>query len=221
MPQLTVPSHDGGAIPVTTLTPDQPRGAGLLIVPAIFGVDPGTLEIAHRASSAGFPAWIINPFWRTVPDVMPPSRFEDALARARALQPGDVRADVSAVAAALRAQAGRVAVAGYCFGGPFALASAVDGPIDAVLVFHGSRLDTVLPELGGVRCPVSLHVGEKDGATPPELVAQVTGALSQVTVHHHAGARHGFAVPNHPGWDAAAAAAGHRDIAEVLDRMSV
>ncbi|MFT4980007.1 MAG: carboxymethylenebutenolidase [Myxococcota bacterium] len=222
MKTITLTATDGGAIPVTCAEPASPTGAGLLIIPAIFGVDPGILEIAHAVCAAGCPVWIINPFWRSDPSVIPPARFQAALTRARALRPQDVRADVAVAVAALRARAGRVATAGYCFGGPFALAAAVDGPVDATFAFHGSRLDAIQSELSAVRCPVSLHFGSADSATPPELIEALQASLAhnpRVRIHRHPGARHGFAIPNHPGWQADAATAGRADLIATLQAL--
>lgn len=218
-----VPAEDGGAIPVAII--DAPGDAALLIIPAIFGLDPGVLEVARTVAAAGFSAWMFDPFWRSTPGVLSHSRLQEALARARAVPTAAVRADVRAVAAAMRMGPSptAIATAGYCFGGPFALWAAAEGVADAAFAFHGSRLEGPMDVLPGLRCPVSLHFGEADHATPPSLIARLRTALAgnpSAQFHTYPGARHGFALSGHPGWDSAAAQASVQDLITGLGRLS-
>ena len=83
----TVTANSGGGdIPVWTTESGEGDRPGVLIVPAIFGVDEGSKTLARDLASAGAHVWIVDPFWRTSPGVIAPrdeEGFAKAMARAR------------------------------------------------------------------------------------------------------------------------------------------
>lgn len=217
---LTVPTPDGGAIPAFLAEPPAGPAPGLLIIPAIFGIDPGMQQLAIDVAAHGAFVMVLDPFWRTDPGVC---GFDDAgfargRARAGATDAAKLRADVGTALAALRATPGcngKVAALGVCFGGRFAVLAGADGAADAVLAFHGGGLTRHLDELGRLTCPISLHFAGEDPGIPPADVEAVRGALAKhpdARVVVAPGVKHGYTHPTSPNYDAAAAALAHGDL---------
>lgn len=217
---LTLHTPDGGAMPSFLATPAAGRAPGLLIIPAIFGVDPGIQQLATDVAAHGVVVLVPDPFWRTDPGVV---GFDDAgmqrgRARAKALDAAQWRKDVAVALAALKARPdcnGKAAALGVCFGGKYALFAGAEGIADAALGFHAGGLTASLDELRKVSCPVSLHFAGDDPGIPPADVEAVRGALAgntNVRIEVYPGVRHGFTHPGSPAFEPAAAARAHGDL---------
>jgi carboxymethylenebutenolidase len=90
---------------------------------------------------------------------------------------------------------GKVAVMGFCFGGPFALLAAARYGTDAGISFHGSHVEKYLDEVDGVRCPLSFHYGDRDEVAPLTAIERIRDAFGRLTdakVYVYHGAGHGF-----------------------------
>jgi carboxymethylenebutenolidase len=110
---------------------------------------------------------------------------------------------------------GKIALLGYCFGGPYAWRAACDGlGLDASVSFQGTYVSKCLKPGDKPSCPVEFHYGENDYLAPePEraavkAVADATGSVFVV----HPGAGHAYMVPGNShyheeaagkSWDAA------------------
>jgi len=88
------------------------------------------------------------------------------------------------------ADAGRVGIVGFCFGGSLAWLAACRYAYTAAVCYYGSDM----PKYAGEqpRCPVMAHVGSEDKSFPPDQVAAFRKAHPEVTFHVHDGAPHGF-----------------------------
>jgi carboxymethylenebutenolidase len=106
--------------------------------------------------------------------------------------------------------------AGYCMGGRMALiaAAALGGRIGAAASFHGGRLavedDPASPHHGAAAVSAVVYVGaaEKDPSFGADQEARLHEAYRLQGVEHtieHYAAAHGFAVPDNPTYDEAAA----------------
>jgi carboxymethylenebutenolidase len=114
------------------------------------------------------------------------------------LPPEQVTADLKAVAdhaAKLPASNGKVAVAGFCWGGGQAFRFATDRPdLAAACVFYGTGPDA-LPAVSRIKCPVYGFYGEKDARVDAtiektrELMKEAGKVFEPVT---YEGAGHGF-----------------------------
>jgi carboxymethylenebutenolidase len=109
-----------------------------------------------------------------------------------------IRAGVSEVFNQLEAGvegAGRTAVVGYCFGGTYSFALAVDEPrLAAAVPFYGHANFTA-EELAGIHCPILAFYGEDDSALTdalPELIASMQAAKVDFKYTVFAGAGHAF-----------------------------
>ena len=131
-----------------------------------------------------------------------------------------LRADVGAVLEHLAGRSdvvnGARGVTGYCMGGNFALRAAGLFPeaFAAAASFHGANLANDTPESPHLLAPklkaeVYVAGAVEDSSFPDAMKARLEQALSEAHVTHrietYEGARHGFAVPDSPVFDAGAA----------------
>ena len=125
-------------------------------------------------------------------------------------------------------KAGKVGVTGYCMGGGIALRAAGEFPdrIAAAGAFHGGRLATDEPDSPHLLAPkikARVYVGgaDEDAGFPPEQADRLREALTAAgvdnTVEIYAGARHGYAPPDMPVYDEAAAERHWRELFKLLD----
>jgi carboxymethylenebutenolidase len=104
---------------------------------------------------------------------------------------------------------------GYCMGGRLSLITAGAHPdkVGAAASFHGGRIavedDPESPHLAANRISATVYVAgaEDDGSFTPEQAQLLDSALTEASVPHTVEfypAKHGFAVPDNPTYDAAA-----------------
>ena len=104
---------------------------------------------------------------------------------------------------------------GYCMGGRLSLITAGAHPdkVGAAASFHGGRIavedDPESPHLAADRISATVYVAgaEDDGSFTPEQAQLLDSALTEAGVPHTVEfypAKHGFAVPDNPTYDAAA-----------------
>src|SRR5262249_42763511 len=119
----------------------------------------------------------------TPPDV---ARGRDLRAKANI---DEALADIAA-ARAVAAEAGKVGVIGYCWGGYLSwLASARVPGFACAICYYGGGMHEAIGEKPKV--PVLAHFGEKDHMIPVEGVKKLAAAHPTATVHIY-GADHGF-----------------------------
>jgi carboxymethylenebutenolidase len=198
---VTVAAADSGTFDSYVASPVAAKAAGVVIVSTISGVDTDMTYYADALAAEGFVASAPDMFWRDV-DPGPLPWTDEGRKRAFArndrydLELG--MEDLADVIAHLKEHPrcnGKVAVMGFCFGGPFALLAAARYGTDAGISFHGSHVENHLNEAHRVRCPLSLHYGDRDGVAPMTAIERIREALSQVAdaeVHVYPGAGHGF-----------------------------
>ena len=206
-------SSGGGDIPVWTTESGEGDRPGVLIVPAIFGVDEGSKTLARDLASAGAHVWIVDPFWRTSPGVIAPrdeEGFAKAMARARKVDEELATADFADLIHAMGQEKGcngKVVVLGICFAGKFSLLLTSQGHAAAGASFHGPGLTRLAGLAGQIKAPLSLHFGDEDVAIPVKDVAVLREAFKghenvEISLHE-GGVKHGFADPGSPSFDAA------------------
>jgi carboxymethylenebutenolidase len=109
-----------------------------------------------------------------------------------------------------------IGTTGYCLGGRMSLiaATGLGHKIAAAASFHGGRLavagDPASPHLAAERITAVVYVAgaQNDGSFTAEQAAMLESALTSAGVGHTIEfypARHGFAVPDNPTYDASAA----------------
>jgi carboxymethylenebutenolidase len=117
---------------------------------------------------------------------------------------------------------GKVAVAGYGFGGRFAFLAVTRLGADAAVAFHGIGIGQHLDEAARAKKPLSLHFADADECVPFDEVRAVKGALEgfgTTEIYRYPGARGGFALIGDAAYDVEAAEQAERRAFAVLDRL--
>ena len=208
-----------------------PDGAGpwpgVLVFPDAGGARETVRQLGDRLAGMGYVALIPDIYYRAgewAPfDVA--TLFTDKQERARmaglvsVLTNEAIIADAGAYADFLLARpevsGPAIGTTGYCLGGRMSLIAAggLGRMIAAAASFHGGRLavagDPSSPHLAADRITATVYVAgaADDDSFTPEQAELLDGALTRAGVDHTVEfypARHGFAVPDNPTYDAAA-----------------
>ena len=209
--QITVGAADG-QMEAYLAAPGTGKGPGVVVVSYIFGVDRDMKNACDELAAVGCVAMAPNFFWRDAdPGVLVEAEVQRAIGRAMRVDFPKSMDDLRRAIEEVRRHPncnGKIALLGYCFGGPYAWRSACDGlGVDAAVSFHGSYVSKCMKRGDKPSCPVQLHYGEHDHLAPAEelaavkAVADATGSKFVV----HPGAGHAYMVPSNSHYHAEAA----------------
>ncbi|HYY96258.1 MAG TPA: dienelactone hydrolase family protein [Pyrinomonadaceae bacterium] len=212
---VTIESFDGGEFGGYLALPAAGRGAGLVLLQEIFGVNEVMRAAADWYAARGFVVVCPDLFWRQQPNVELTDKTDADWQRAFALYKGldEAKAveDAAAALKFLRAHAacdGRVGAVGYCLGGKLAYLLAARFRPDCAVGFYGVRIEAALEEASNISTPLMLHVAGRDQFCPAEAQAKIHAALDPhalVTLHDYPEQDHAFARPGGEHYDAQAA----------------
>ena len=201
---IRVPNAAGSDMAAYLATPRAPRGAGVVVLQEIFGVNTSMQKVCDFLASRQFTALCPDLFWSAEPGVsLSEAEFERARGLRARMNDEKVTDDVAAAIAFLRkhpACTGPVGVVGYCWGGLIAYMTAARHKPEAAVGYYGVGIEKRLDLAGSLTCPLMLHYGAQDQFAPPEAVAQVRAALKNnrdVIIHEYLEGGHAFA---RPGW---------------------
>jgi carboxymethylenebutenolidase len=190
-------SADGQAIPAYVAQPaGQPKG-GIVVIQEIFGVNSHIRSVADGYAAAGYLAVAPAIFHRVKPNVELGYTPDDMSAgsalkaASEALPAPGVMQDIQA-AIQYAAQAGKVGIVGYCYGGllSWRAACTLDG-LSAAAPYYGGGMTTPAESERKPRVPVLAHFGDNDKHISVESVEAFKKAHPEVEVHLYA-ADHGF-----------------------------
>ena len=217
--RTTYPSADGKtSIPAYIAAPEGPGPhPAVLILRGVAGPEDGYTEIAERLAGWGYLAVVHG--WKIRGDDPPDAHVE---------------ADLTGALSFLRilhgADHARLAVFGFCRGGVHALMAATAHPeIRLAVIFHGFafRPERALPGLQPydlaqkIAVPTLILHGTKDEQAPIEgmhrLEESARSTARPIEFRYYEGARHGFAVRTHPGYDAPTAQASFAEARKFVD----
>jgi carboxymethylenebutenolidase len=167
------------------------KAPAVVVIHEIFGMTDWVQLLADEVAEAGYIA--------IAPDLlsgMGPLTDPNAVGKAiRDLPPDQITADLNAVAdyvAKLPASNGKVAVAGFCWGGTQSFRFATNRPtLAAAFVFYGSGPESV----ESIKAPVYGFYAGNDariGATVPKTMEMMTAAKKDYDIATYEGAGHGF-----------------------------
>jgi len=216
--------HSNGTLHVPEAAGPWP---GVLVFPDAGGVRETFRKLGDRLAGMGYVALIPDIYYRAGQwaafDVA--TLFTDDNERARMrrlvapLTNEAIIADASAYGDFLLARpevtGSAIGTTGYCLGGRMSLiaATGLGHKIAAAASFHGGRLavegDPSSPHLAADRITATVYVAgaQDDGSFTAEQAALLESALARAGVDHTVEfypARHGFAVPDNPTYDASA-----------------
>jgi carboxymethylenebutenolidase len=203
-------SADGFVFPAYVARPAGKPKAGVVVLQEIFGVNSHIRAVADGYAAQGYLAVAPSTFHRVKPGVDIGYSSDDITAgqalkaAVEALPAPGVMQDIGA-AIALAAQAGKVGIVGYCWGGLLTWRSActLDG-LSAAAPYYGGGMTTPDEIARLPKVPVLAHFGDQDHWISLTSVEAFKKAHPQVEVHiYHA--NHGFNCDQRASYDRAAA----------------
>jgi carboxymethylenebutenolidase len=224
---VQVPAADGQSNGTLHVPEGDGPWPGVLVFPDAGGVRETFRQMGDRLAGMGYVVLIPDIYYRAgrwAPfDVA--TLFTDKKERRRMqrlvypLTNKAIIADAGAYADFLLARpevtGSAIGTTGYCLGGRMSLiaATGLGHKIAVAASFHGGRLavagDRSSPHLAAERITATVYVAgaQDDGSFTTEQAALLEGALTRAGVDHTIEfypARHGFAVPDNPTYDASA-----------------
>ena len=191
-----------------------PRG-GVVVVQEIFGVNRHIEAVTRTYAEAGFVAIAPALFDRLqrradVPytDVPAGRALKDASKTEQVLL--DLKAAIDAVA-----DAGRVGIVGYGWGGTMAYVAACHLPLSAAVCYYGAQIALNLERTP--KCPTMFHFGERDASIPAADIERIRKAYPLGHYHVYP-ADHGFNCTERPMFHAPSAALALERSVEFLHR---
>ncbi|MEP6963035.1 MAG: dienelactone hydrolase family protein [Acidobacteriota bacterium] len=181
--------------------PKAGRGAGVVVLQEIFGVNASMKKICDFLATRQYTAICPDLFWSAERDAeIPEADVERARALRGKMNDDAVVKDVGAAIDFLRkhpACTGSVGVVGYCWGGLISYLTAASQKADAAVAYYGVGIDKHLDKVSQISCPMMFHYASKDTYAGPEVAAQVRTAFQgkQAQVWEYADAGHAFARP--------------------------
>lgn len=201
--KIAFPALDGeGDIPGFLATPEGPVRAAIIVVPEIFGVNPGIRHKCKVWADQGYMALAPDIFWRFAPGVEldpdVPDQMQEAFGYFGQYDPDKGVKDIEAAIRFLRGYEGidKVGLVGFCLGGRMAYMAATRTDIDASVGYYGVMIDQMLNEAHAIANPLMLHIPTADHFVGPEAQKAIHDALDphpKVTLFDYEGLDHGFA----------------------------
>ena len=195
-----------GEMTVYVAAPATDPRAAIIVVPEIFGINPGIRQKCERLAEAGYLAVAPEIFWRFAPGVeLNPdveSELQQAFGYFQQYDPNDGVIDIEATIRAIRggidghAPVARVGLIGYCLGGKLAYLAAARTDIDASVGYYAVGVDQMLGESHAIANPLLLHIAGEDGFVSKAAQAAMHAGLDdhpRVTLIDYPGLDHGFA----------------------------
>lgn len=181
-----------------------PKG-GLVVVQEIFGVNAHIRSVADRYAAEGYLAVAPALFDRAEPGFQSgysPAEMPRAYAMIARVASAPALLDIAA-AIKFAAEAGKVGLVGFCWGGTLAWSAAAQLPgLSAAVGYYGGGvlgLTDLQPN-----CPTILHFGAQDDHIPVDKVQAFAAARPDVPIYIY-DAGHGFNCDARASYDATAA----------------
>lgn len=208
---IELKAADGTAFAAYVAQPaGQPRG-GVVVVQEIFGVNSHIRSVADGYAADGYLAVApatFDRFKRNVDLGYTPEDIQAGAALKAAVEALPAPGVLQDVQAAINhaAQAGKVGIVGYCYGGLLAWRAACElQGLSSAAPYYGGGTTTIPAEVARQpKVPVLAHYGDRDKHIPVDAVQAFSQAHPGVTVHVYA-ADHGFNCDHRGSYDAAAA----------------
>ncbi|MFQ5773503.1 MAG: dienelactone hydrolase family protein [Kiloniellaceae bacterium] len=191
---IRLTAADGHELGAYRARPGGAARGGVVVIQEIFGVNGHIRDVCDRYAQAGYLAVAPAIFDRTERDIELDYTPDD-MTRGREIRAGidmaDVIKDVAAAAGAA-AEAGKVGIVGYCWGGliVYVAACRLGDKLACGSGYYGANIKNYLNETPAI--PLMLHFGTLDASIPLAEVDAIRTAHPEVIVHVYGGADHGF-----------------------------
>jgi carboxymethylenebutenolidase len=203
-------SADGFSFPAYVAQPPAKARGAIVVIQEIFGVNSHVRNVADGYAKDGYLAVAPSTFHRVKPGVelgYSENDMKEGFGLKQAVEnlpaPG-VLADIQA-AIKHGAQAGKVGIVGYCWGGllTWRAACLLDG-LAAAVPYYGGGMTTKEEVARKPKCPVMAHFGAQDHWISLDSVEAFKKAHPEVEVHVY-DANHGFNCDQRGSYNEAAA----------------
>lgn len=175
------------ALPILTVAPTAPTGAGVVVIHEGMGITPQLIRFAERVAREGYTVAAPDLFFR-----VGGPESSDFGTMIGSVTPEQLEGDLATTIGQLRALGvTTVGVTGFCMGGLFTYRAAKWADrlgVDAAVSFYGGGINR---ELGEPRCPTILCFGGADPYVPMSDIEQVRERHGDL-VHVYDDADHGF-----------------------------
>ncbi len=205
---IRLTAADGFEFGAYRARPDGAPRAGVVVIQELFGVNVHICAVCDRYAEAGYLAVAPAIYDRVEPDVQIGYTADD-VTRGREIRAecdmANVIADATA-AADCAADAGKVGIVGYCWGGQIVYVAScrLGDKLTCGSGYYGGGIVAFLDETPAG--PLMLHFGTTDASIPLSDVEQIGKAHPEVAIHLYEGADHGFNCDMRGQYDAEAAA---------------
>ena len=201
---IELTAADGHRFTAYVATPEGKARGAIVIAPEIFGVNSHIRSVADGYAADGYLAIAPARFDRAQRGYdtgYSPDEIQAGIAIMQKVDMANAMTDVAACVAHA-AQAGKVAIVGYCWGGTVAwVAAARVGGLACSIPYYGGGIPSFADEKPA--CPVMFHFGEQDKSPTPEQARKVAAANPSAIAHFY-DAGHGFNCDQRGSYDAAA-----------------
>ncbi|MDE2126336.1 MAG: dienelactone hydrolase family protein [Armatimonadetes bacterium] len=183
------------------------KRAGVIVIHEIFGVTDHIKSIACRFAEAGYTAVAPDFFSRKGAPPDAAGGFQPLMEFVNRIPDKQVLGDIDSAAAYLNSlsnSSGRIGVAGFCYGGRFAMLSAAECPlVNAAAAWYGriaagggDQKMAPLDVVASMHAPLIGHFGAEDTSIPVADVGRLRDALKAAhksfELYEYAGAGHAF-----------------------------
>jgi carboxymethylenebutenolidase len=198
-------SRDGHELDAYLARPTGAMRGGLVVAQEMYGINAYLRAVCDFYAAHGYLAIAPALYDRKQRGLVYDYTSEDHDRAQRTYKAWDLTAaldDLDAARAAV-AEAGKIGLVGFCWGGSLAWLAACRRSYAATVAYYGSMMPDLADEQP--RCPVIAHIGDRDTSLPADRIAHFRAAQPSVPVYIYAGAQHGFDNENRtPRYDAAA-----------------
>ena len=183
---------------------------GLIVIQEWWGLNDNIRTMTRRLAAEGYAALAVDLYDGQVAETPDEAR---TLVQAAIQNSERLTQNVTAAYAYLtnEQQAPKVGSIGWCFGGSWALNTALALPadLDAAIIYYGGQISTDPDVLEPLQMPIQGHFGSLDTSPSPETVQAFETALSELDkdaeIYMYEGANHAFANPSGTRYNAEAA----------------
>ncbi|MDQ6811248.1 MAG: dienelactone hydrolase family protein, partial [Actinomycetota bacterium] len=180
---LNVPTADGSSLHAELFAPDQPGPhPGVLVLHESFGLNDDIRRIARRFADANYLALAPDLYSHGTRIACLSRVMVDMLRGSVSREISDIEAARDVLAERPEVDPGRIAVAGFCQGGGFALIAGTRPGFSAVAVNYGA-VPSERSDLDGV-CPVVASYGGKDHVVGRTMAKRLERHLAALGVTH-------------------------------------
>lgn len=200
---VRIATYEGdGNFPAYVARPQGAAKAAIIVIPEIFGVNPGIRQKADHFAGLGYLAVAPDVFWRQQEGIELDADVPEQLQQAFSFMQGhDFDAGIRDVEATIRwirreASVPKVGLVGFCMGGKVAYQAATRTDIDASVGYYGVGIAGMLNESHAIARPLLLHVPMADGFVPADQQKAMHDGLDpnpHVTLYDYPELDHGFA----------------------------